>query len=66
MKSRRKDSPLTRQADFALRISGDSMEPAYHNGDILLIRQQDNLVPGELGIFVLNGNGYFKKLVKIS
>lgn len=58
------DSPLTRQADFALRISGDSMEPAYHNGDILLIRQQDNLVPGELGIFVLNGNGYFKKLGK--
>lgn len=58
------DSPLTRQADFALKISGNSMEPSYHNGDILLVRQQEDLEPGALGIFVLNGNGYFKKLGK--
>ena len=55
-------SPLTRKADFALRISGDSMEPRYHNGEILLVQNQETLEQGECGIFILNGEGYFKKL----
>ena len=58
------DSPLTRRADFALRISGDSMDPRYHDGEILLVQQQEMLEYGELGIFILNGEGYFKKLGK--
>ena len=56
------NSPLTQSADFALRVSGDSMEPRYRNGEILLIRQQETLEQGECGIFILNGEGYFKKL----
>ncbi len=55
-------SDLTEQADFALRISGNSMEPRYHDGEILLVREQQEVQPGEYGIFVLNGQGYFKKL----
>ncbi len=47
--------------DFALRISGNSMEPKYHDGDILLVEYTDSVEIGELGIFVLDGNGYFKK-----
>ncbi len=48
-------------ADFALRIKGNSMEPKYRDGDILLVEDCDMVEYGELGIFVLDGDGYFKK-----
>lgn len=53
---------ITECTDFALRINGDSMEPRYHNGDVLLVREQSSVEQGECGIFILNGEGYFKKL----
>ena len=55
------DDPRTAEADYALRINGDSMEPKYHSGDILLIQTAESVEEGELGIFVLDGSGYFKK-----
>ncbi len=55
------DDPRTAEADYALRINGDSMEPKYHSGDVLLIQSADTVEEGELGIFVLDGSGYFKK-----
>ena len=55
------DDPRTAEADFALRINGDSMEPRYHSGDILLVQSADTVEEGELGIFVLDGAGFFKK-----
>ncbi|MBR6680091.1 MAG: helix-turn-helix domain-containing protein [Clostridia bacterium] len=55
------DNERTRTADFALRISGDSMEPRFHDGDVVLVEDTDSVEVGELGIFVLDGNGYFKK-----
>lgn len=54
------DNTRTREADFALRISGNSMEPRYHDGDILLVQETDTIEFGELGIFILDGNGFFK------
>ncbi len=50
----------TADADYALRISGNSMEPKYHNGDILLVQHADSVEIGELGIFLLDGCGFFK------
>ena len=50
----------TADADYALRISGDSMEPKYHNGDVLLVQNTDSVEVGELGIFLLDGSGFFK------
>lgn len=55
------DNDKTCTADFALRISGNSMEPKYHEGDLLLVENCESVDVGELGIFVLDGNGYFKK-----
>ncbi len=49
-------------ADYAVRISGNSMEPDYKNDDILLVRYQQQLEPGELGIFIVDNKMYFKKL----
>lgn len=51
----------TESADFALRIKGNSMEPKYKDGDILLVEECDSVEYGELGIFILDGDGYFKK-----
>jgi phage repressor protein C with HTH and peptisase S24 domain len=54
------DTDKTKDADFALRISGNSMEPRYHDGDVLLIQNCDSVEVGEMGIFILDGSGYFK------
>ncbi len=51
----------TMDADYALRISGDSMEPKYRNGDILLVQNAESVEAGELGIFLLDGCGFFKR-----
>ena len=55
------DNEKTACADFALRISGNSMEPKFHDGDVVLVEAADAVEVGELGIFILDGNGYFKK-----
>lgn len=49
------------RADYILRVSGDSMEPDYHSGDVILVQSQPEVESGELGIFTLNGEGFFKK-----
>lgn len=54
------DNSRTADADFALKISGNSMEPKYRDGDILLIEDCDSVEVGEPGIFLLDGSGYFK------
>ena len=55
------DNEKTKCADFALRISGNSMEPKYHDGDIILVERSEISDVGELGVFVLDGQGYFKQ-----
>lgn len=55
------DNRETSSADFALRIRGNSMEPKYRDGDVLLVEDCESVEYGELGIFVLDGEGYFKK-----
>ncbi len=47
-------------ADFAIRISGDSMEPLIANQQIVYVRKQQELRPGEIGIFLYNGESYCK------
>lgn len=54
------DNFKTKGADFAVRISGHSMEPRYRDGDVLLVQECESVENGELGIFVLDGSGYFK------
>lgn len=55
------DTPTARKSDYALTIQGDSMEPIFQNGDIILVKQQDYVDIGQIGIFVLNSAGYIKK-----
>ena len=48
-------------ADFGVRVSGDSMEPLYLDGQIIWIHKQETLEEGEIGIFFLDGDAYVKK-----
>lgn len=55
------DTPEARKADFAITIKGNSMEPVYFDGDIVLVKQQPAVELGEIGIFNIENNGYIKK-----
>ncbi len=52
------------RADIAVRISGDSMEPKFFDGDIVFVETESVLDDGEIGIFFYNGQGYLKKIRK--
>lgn len=54
-------SAVPARANFGVRVSGDSMEPVYHDGQIAWIQECNDLVPGEVGIFMYDGEGYIKK-----
>ena len=49
--------------DFALRISGDSMEPLLQDGQVIWVKEQEVLDSGEIGIFTYSGDVYCKKLI---
>lgn len=50
---------------FGLRIQGDSMEPDIHNGDTVIVRQQEDAENDEIVIALVNGNdGVCKRLKK--
>ena len=58
------DTPLSRKADLVIEVSGDSMEPTYHDGDNILVRLQPSIDIGEVGVFVKDCEGYIKELGK--
>ena len=47
-------------ADFGIRVSGNSMEPVYHDGQIVWVQKCDTISVGQVGIFVYDGEGYLK------
>lgn len=56
------ETAAVHQADFAVEVDGNSMEPDYLNGDILLVQSTPTIEVGEVGVFTLNGDGYVKEL----
>ena len=56
------ESAEAEQADFVISVSGDSMEPTYHDGDKVFVEKCDAVDIGEVGIFVVNGDVYIKEL----
>ena len=50
-------------ADFALRVSGDSMEPLFQDGQVIWVKEQEALNSGDIGIFVYFDEVYCKKLI---
>ena len=56
-----RNTPEAQQADYAIPVSGDSMEDEYHDGDIVLVKSCPCVRKGEVGIFLLDGNVYIKE-----
>ena len=52
---------INMQADFAVGVNGDSMEPTYSDGDVLLIKKQHSLNKGDIGIFMIDGEAFVKE-----
>ncbi len=50
---------------FGLKIKGDSMEPDYLDGDIIIFQKKDDCESGEDCVVMVNGNdGTFKRVFK--
>ena len=50
---------------FGLKIKGDSMEPDYLDGDVIIFQKQDDCESGDDCVVMVNGNsGTFKRVFK--
>ena len=47
-------------ASFAVRVHGDSMEPVLRDGQYAWVQECSRLNPGDVGLFVVDGDGYIK------
>ena len=54
--------PADTKADFAIRVSGDSMEPELHDGEIYLCKKRYPEI-GEIAVAVVNGEFYVKQFI---
>ena len=56
-----RDCELLAHCDEVVRVSGDSMEPLYSDGDLALVQHTQVLREGEIGVFVIDGEGMIKQ-----
>lgn len=48
---------MARQGDFfALQVKGDSMEPKFSDGDVVIVRKQEDVDSGDIAIILVNGD----------
>lgn len=50
------------KADYAIQVNGDSMEPTYYDGDTLIVERNAIPAEGQVGIFIVDGRGYVKRM----
>lgn len=58
------DESVPADADFAVWIQGDSMEPYIKNGEMIFINKDAELRNGDVGIFSVDGAMYCKQFYK--
>lgn len=51
----------TRRAAFCVRVSGDSMEPIYADGDIVMVSKEP-VLQNDIALVTLDGCGYIKRM----
>ncbi len=51
-----------RKVDYAIGVNGNSMEPTFHDGDMLLVEMTEDIEIGDIGIFRVDNESYVKKL----
>ncbi len=55
------------KADCAFNVNGDSMEPTFSDGDVVLVQRYPNcsdLSPGDIGAFIVGNELYIKEYQK--
>ena len=55
---------VSRRAGCVFTVNGDSMEPDYHSGDLVLVERVPDapkLTPGEIGAFIVGNETYIKQ-----
>ena len=57
------DGVVPHGTSYGVPISGDSMEPKYHDGSVAFVQSVPAIESGEVGLFSLNGSSYIKQLV---
>ena len=59
------DLPDGIRADFALRCKGTSMEPTFRDGDLVLIRQQEEVPDGKIAAVLIGSEATLKRVHRI-
>lgn len=54
--------PEYEAADFAIDVNGDSMEPDFSHEDIALVQRDAEMLIGDIGVFIVNGDAFIKEL----
>lgn len=49
---------------FGLRLKGASMEPRMRDGDVVIVRKQDDVESGEVAVVMVNGDSATVKRIK--
>ncbi len=60
-------SPEVQRSDYVFSVNGDSMEPDYHTGDLVLVEKLSGGVAlryGEIGAFIVGNETYIKRYEK--
>ena len=55
------DDSVPIDADYAVRISGDSMEPYVHDNQMVFVKETQELSDGDVGVFCVDGAMYCKQ-----
>ncbi|VED60453.1 helix-turn-helix domain-containing protein [Staphylococcus simulans] len=48
--------------DIALQVNGNSMEPMFHDKEIIFIEKTHEIKNGQIGVFIIDGEAYVKKV----
>jgi len=51
-----------RGTSFIAPVSGNSMEPTYHDGDLVFVHSTTEIWPGQIGVFYMDGQQWIKEL----
>ncbi len=56
------EAPYMEGADFVIGVSGNSMEPDYHDGDKIYVRKAEHIAAGDIGIYTIGNECCLKEL----
>lgn len=60
------DNVSDKENYYALKVTGDSMEPLFSNGDIAIVHKQDDFESGNTCIVLINGDeATVKKVIRM-